>query len=390
MTVEHRGSQALFQAALAAGEDPTNKARGLKALHQSWAEGTRIPSLVRPVVARSWSRAGAQYKDIVPLDLATVRERRESNEELNGLVELFKDRLLSLATQAGNQLVISDSQGYVLWVLGPSMIRRRSDDIGFVAGARWREGDVGTNGIGAAMAERTPVQIFGPEHAREEQHSWVCTSAPVSNPATSSLVGTITLAGSFRTAHPHSLALVSSVAHEAELLLRGEHDLKMQRLELAATLPEGAYLLVDSQGSVASARGYSISGRISLPPALEEGRNWIIGIGAVDARRTAGGWLLQRADEQVTLELCAGGLQEALVHTPSGTTRIGLSAKHWQILELLASCPAGATAAQLQELWPAQTPNVTIRAEISRLRGRLRGLIASRPYRLMVPVYRQP
>ena len=156
MTVEHRGSQALFQAALAAGEDPTNKARGLKALHQSWAEGARIPSLVRPVVARSWSRAGAQYKDIVPLDLATVRERRESNEELNGLVELFKDRLLSLATQAGNQLVISDSQGYVLWVLGPSMIRRRSDDIGFVAGARWREGDVGTNGIGAAMAERTP------------------------------------------------------------------------------------------------------------------------------------------------------------------------------------------------------------------------------------------
>lgn len=71
-----------------------------------------------------------------------------------------------MATQAGIQLVISEVQGYVLWVRGPSTIRRRSDGIGFVTRARWREGDVGTNGIGVAMAGEGPVQNSGPEHVR--------------------------------------------------------------------------------------------------------------------------------------------------------------------------------------------------------------------------------
>lgn len=385
MTVETFGNCASFQAALTAGEDPALKARSLKALHRQWVEGARIPTVVRPVVARSWSRAGALEKDIVPLDSSAIRERRESNEELNGLMGLFKDRLLSLAAQAGNQLVISDRQGYVLWVQGPATIRRRSDGIGFVSGARWRESDVGTNGIGAAMAEKAPVQIFGPEHAREEQHSWVCTSAPVISPSTAALVGTITLAGSYRTAHPHSLALTTSVAAEAESMLRAAHMLKMQRLELGTALPDGEYVLVDTRGSVAAVRGYSVGSRVSLPRAMEEGRNWIAGLGLVEARGTAGGWVLQRAEERISLELKAGAAPEAIVHSASGSARIALSAKHWRIMELLVSCPAGVTPGQLQELWPAGTPNVTIRAEISRLRAKLHGLIASRPYRLVVP-----
>ncbi|WP_345473413.1 GAF domain-containing protein [Glutamicibacter ectropisis] len=388
MTVEYRGPEALIQAALTAGEDPSAKARSLKALHQSWAQGTRIPTVVRPVVARSWSRAGALEKDIVPLDASSIRELRESNQELSNLVDLFKDRLLSLATQAGNQLVISDAQGYVLWVLGPSTVRRRSDGIGFVTGARWRESDVGTNGIGAAMAEKVPVQIFGPEHAREEQHSWVCTSAPVINPATASLIGAITLAGSFRTAHPHSLALVSSVAREAETHLRANHALRMQRLELTNQLPEEEFILVDSQGSVAASRGFSVSERISLPVGLEEGRSWISGFGSFNVRQVPGGWILTRTHEHLKLEVTSGSLRQIMVHSAGETTQIALSEKHWQILELLVEHPAGLTTDELRSLWPAMTPQVTIRAELSRLRSKLPGMIASRPYRLVVPVFR--
>lgn len=388
MTVEYRGPQTLIQAALAAGEDPAAKARSLKALHQSWAEGTRIPEVVRPVVARSWSRAGALEKDIVPLDAMAIRDLRESNEELTSLVGLFKERLLSLATQAGNQLVISDGQGYVLWVLGPSTVRRRSDGIGFVSGARWRESDVGTNGIGAAMAEKVPVQIFGPEHAREEQHSWVCTSAPVLNRATASLVGTITLAGSFRTAHPHSLALVSSVAHEAEAALQAQHSLKMQRLELTNELPDGEFILTDPQGLVAASRGYSVGGHINLPVGLEEGHFWIAGLGAVDARQAAGGWIFTKTQHQLRLEMSSETLRQVIVHSHEGSTQISLSEKHWQIVNMLAKHPLGLGAEQLKSLWPASTPQVTIRAELSRLRAKLPGVIASRPYRLVAPIVR--
>jgi len=386
MTVEQRGPRGLIQAALTAGEDPAAKARSLKSLHQSWAEGTRIEEVVRPVVARSWSRAGSLGKNIVPLDASAVREKRESNEQLVDLVDLFKDRLLSMATQAGNQLVISDEQGYVLWVLGPSTIRRRSDGIGFVSGARWRESDVGTNGIGAAMAEMLPVQIFGPEHAREEQHSWVCTSAPVVNPATTALVGTVTLAGSFRTAHPHSLALVSSVAKEAESLLLAEHKLKMQRLELTSELPQGEFVLVDSHGSVAASRGFSTGGKVHLPPGLAEGHVWVDALGPVDALRTVGGWIFTRTKEGMSLQLCFGPQRQVMIHAATGTSLVVLGEKHWQIIELLSRHTHGVDAEQLRLLWPPSTPQVTIRAEISRLRAKLPGVIASRPYRLVVPI----
>lgn len=389
MTVEHRGARAMIQAALTAGEDPTAKARSLKSLHQTWVQGTRIPEVVRPVVARSWSRAGAIEKEIVPLAATAVQDLRESNEQLLGLVELFKERLLSLATQAGNQLVISDGQGYVLWVLGPSMVRRQSDGIGFVSGARWRESDVGTNGIGAAMAERVPVQIFGPEHAREEQHSWVCTSAPVISPINSALVGTVTLAGSYKTAHPHSLALVSSVVKEAESKLLIEHAMKMQRLELSSELPEGEYLLVDHQGFIAASRGIGATGKVHLPPKMLEGRCWVDGLGSMDARPTAGGWILTRTTEQISLELCPGPERQAIIHCTSDTTLVPLGERHWQIIDLLYRNARGVNAEQLRTLWPPLTPQVTIRAEISRLRAKLPGLIASRPYRLAVPAFIQ-
>lgn len=386
MTSEQTRARGGLQAALGAGDDPLSAARRLLPLHSRWAEGAQIPEDVRPVVARSWARAGARANDIHPIDAGELRARRVEDRELSGLLPLLKERLLPLATQAGNQLVISDAQGYVLWVLGPSMVRRRSDGIGFVTGARWRETDVGTNGIGAAMAERTPVQIFGPEHAREEQHSWVCTSAPLQNPATGKLVGAITLAGSFRTAHPHTLALATSVAAEAQGELLREHERNMHRLHSATGLPDGDFVLIDEHGAVAASRGYNTSSRLVVPTSLNEGLLWVPGLGAMVTRRVQGGWLLIASEVQTVLELSALPYPQARIRTGDRCTQIMLSPRHWQILELLAAHPHGVASAMVQDLWEGGASPVTVRAEISRLRGKLGGLIASRPYRLLVPV----
>ena len=95
------------------------------------------------------------------------------------VVPLLKVRLLPVATEARNELNISDAEGYPLWMSGPRPARRHSNGLGFVEGARWRESDVGTNSLGTAMEELRPVQIFESEHARDNQHGWVCASAPV-------------------------------------------------------------------------------------------------------------------------------------------------------------------------------------------------------------------
>jgi hypothetical protein len=376
-----------LEAALAAFEDPAAKARSLMPLHRTWTNTDIIPAPVRPVVARSWQRQSLKNPAIRPLGTEDVVDRRERAAVLSGLVPLLEDRLLQLAADAGNELVISDDEGYVLWVAGPSPIRRRSEDIGFIAGARWRETDVGTNGLGAAMAERTAVQIFGPEHAREEQHTWVCTSAPIIEERTGQVLGAITLSGSYRTAHPHTLALVSATAREAAGLLSARHDRELHLLAASVPAPAGRHVLVDDQGWVAHSAGFGVGTRLRLPGTLCAGGAWLPELGAVVAEPVPGGWLLHGGNHasEASLELCLAPVPLAVVIQDGQRTEIRLSERHGEILALLVANPAGLDAHSLMEQLPGITTTVTVRVELSRLRTRLGGLIESRPYRLGLP-----
>jgi len=63
-------------------------------------------------------------------------------------------------------------------------------------------------------------------------------------------------------------------------------------------------------------------------------------------------------------------------------TEIAPHPRHAEILLLLSQCPAGRTAAELSTaIFGCPDHAVTVRAELSRLRGTLGGLIDHRPYR---------
>lgn len=381
-----------LEAALAAFEDPAAKARSLMPLHRAWADTAAIPSHVRAVVARSWQRQSLKNPALSHLGTQGISDRRERAAVLTSLVPMLEDRLLQLAADAGNELVISDDEGYVLWVAGPSPIRRRSEEIGFVAGARWRETDVGTNGLGAAMAERTPVQIFGPEHAREEQHTWVCTSAPIIEARTGEPVGAITLSGSYRTAHPHTLALVSATAREATGLLATRHNRELHTLALSEPTPVGRYVMVDAQGWVAASEGFGTGARLRLPGNLVAGACWLPELGAVVAEPLSGGWLLRGTGvaSAASLELRWTPTPVAVIVQDGLRTEIRLSERHGEILALLIASPGGLDAHQIMERLSHAGTRVTVRAELSRLRAKLGGIIESRPYRLSMPAAIQP
>ncbi|MFE1961296.1 GAF domain-containing protein [Streptomyces sp. NPDC059479] len=88
-----------------------------------------------------------------------------------------------------------------------------------------------------------------------------------------------------------------------------------------------------------------------------------------------------------SVRLSALGRDEALLMTAG--RRVRLSRRHSEILTLLARRPGGATGDELLvELYEDESVNpVTLRAELSRLRGLLgAGLLRSRPYRLAVRV----
>ncbi|MBU6530598.1 GAF domain-containing protein [Streptomyces mayonensis] len=86
-------------------------------------------------------------------------------------------------------------------------------------------------------------------------------------------------------------------------------------------------------------------------------------------------------------ELAALGRDEALLG--AGGRRVRLSRRHSEIVVLLAHHPEGLTGDELLcALYEDETvPPVTLRAELARLRGILGpGRLASRPYRLTMPV----
>lgn len=376
-----------LEPALAALEDPVTKARSLLALHRSWLNTEAIPELVRSVVARSWSRQSPTNKPTGPLSTADVMSRRDRASVLTAMVPMLEDRLLQLAADAGNELVISDDEGYVLWVSGPSQIRRRSEDIGFAVGARWRERDVGTNGLGAAMAEGTPVQIFGPEHAREEQHTWVCTSAPILQASTGAALGVITLSGSYRTAHPHTLALVSSTAREAASILAAQHHQELHQLTITTRMPTTRFVLIDAHGWVAHAEGFGVSPRIRIPASIQAGGTWLPELGAVMVEPVDGGWLLHGTSSSTgaSLELVMSAHPMAVITQGGKLTEIRLGERHMEILELLIAHPEGLDAHTLMAHLPGYSTTVSVRAELSRLRAKLGVTIEPRPYRLTLP-----
>jgi hypothetical protein len=342
------------------------------------------------VIARSWGRQRPEDERVsLPISGHDLVGRRERSRLLASVVPLLRERLLPLANEAGNELVISDDEGYPLWMDGPSPVRRRSDGLGFVEGARWRESDVGTNSLGTAMEELRPVQIFGPEHAREDQHAWVCTSAPILDRRTRTPLGVVTLSGSFRTAHPHTLMLITMAVREAVDKLAGEHERDLRRVARAseAYAAHGRFVVVDRHGWVARAEGYGVGERVWVPSSLRAGSLWVPGIGHVTAQEIAGGWLL-REDESASsasLELVRRPVPRVLVTSGGSTVEIALSERHREMVELLVRHPAGLDAQALMASLAGATTPVTIRAEMSRLRKRLGGLLESRPYRLTVP-----
>lgn len=361
--------------------------------------GARPPAggpVPRAEIAASWRRMALCGLDpsggpaVAPLPEAEV-ERRWSASALARVVPGLA-RSLESVVDAGQLVVVSDDEGRVLWRRGTPRVRRMADDLGFVRGSAWTEGNVGTNAIGTALVLGAPVQIRGGEHFVESHTRWGCAAAPVTDPWTGRSLGVVDVSGPSRTLHPAELALVEMAARLASVELLEEHRTRLDRLrgQAAPVLARisGPALVVDPDGHLAAASGLRAPDRVALPDGLADGQVWLPRLGAAHAESLAGGWLLRLAGAEepgpARLVLDLEREPEVRVSGPNGEWTQRLSRRHAEIL--LALVQAGATgrgASDLAEdLFAAPGRLVTVRAEVSRLRRVLGGLLLTQPYRL--------
>lgn len=291
---------------------------------------------VRPVVWDSWHRSlgsgvdpdgGGPDVDLVDDALRAYRDAHP----LAAVMPLIRRLLVEDAESDKMIVAVTDAAGCLLWVEGDARLRSQAEGINFVEGANWGEAQAGTNAPAIALALDHCVQVYGSEHFHRRVQPWSCSAAPVHDPMTGQLLGALDVTGGDHVASPHMLTLVRAAAAAAEA------ELRWQRLR---TVP-----------------------------------------GKVDLRRVA-----DPPPRSATLEVL--GRDRGYLSLPG--RQVELSLRHSELLLLLSEAAVsgeGRTAEQLMHETHGTASEVTVRAEMSRLRGAVgQDVLASRPYRLTRPI----
>ncbi|MFI5533180.1 GAF domain-containing protein [Kitasatospora sp. NPDC051853] len=361
----------------------------------------------RPEIGDSWDRLrrlgldpdrGREARRIGPAEL----EHRRRETHLSEILPVLRATLLLPTSTTPLILAIADGEGHVLWHEGERPLLRTADSIGFETGARWVEDEVGTNGIGLALRVRRPVQVHSAEHYLRSHHSWTCVAAPVHDPRTGRLLGAVNLSGPARSMAPYLLQLAATGARLAEAELRARQLEALHRLRTVATpllaRVDRPAVVVDNEGWTAATVGLPPVPRLRLPAEGLGGspRVWLPTLGECAVEPLAEGWLIRPTGSPgpdgpdgpgdgslITLDLRHAARPELTVEGAVGRWSHGLSPRHAELLLLLAVHREGLSAARLSEaLFGDPSRTVTVRAEVSRLRRYLGGLLDHRPYRL--------
>ena len=381
--------------------DLVARARMLRRARDAVLDGRSPPGIVRGVVLDSWHRSMRAAVDPARPAPRLVGEgdaaARLASHRLGEIAPIVRSMLGGVARDARHIVVICDSRGMVLSAEGHPEMLDAAGANRVVPGALLGESAVGTNAIGTALYLDHPLQIFSAEHFNRLFHGWTCAAAPVHDPGTGALLGCIDISGSFRTAHPHSVALVTAVARVAEAHLalgaaRQDAYLRERYLALVMRDARRPSALVTRRGRVVVSSPPAWLGDAVEVPAgaaaftLPSGEDV-----AVEALENGEAFVLWRTDAarptptRPRVRILALGRHRAVLEQIGG--RVELSPRHSEILTLLALHPDGLGSEELAaEIHGTHVKAVTIRAEMSRLRRRLGCLLVGAPYRLVAEI----
>jgi AraC-like DNA-binding protein len=145
------------------------------------------------------------------------------------------DDLGSLFFQCGNEvladlhstlagepvsLMLTDAEGVVLSRLsGDRGLLQALDDVHLAPGFAYAERDVGTNGLGLALADRVPTLVRADQHYALSLCTFTCAAVPVFDPASGRLEGSVNLTTWSRSSSDLLLALARSAASNTTALM---------------------------------------------------------------------------------------------------------------------------------------------------------------------------
>src|SRR5215217_7699915 len=133
-------------------------------------------------------------------------------EVLAGLHQTLLDEPLSL--------MLTDAEGLVLnRFSGDSSLLRALDRVYLAPGFAFSEREAGTNGLGMALADRTPSLVRAEEHYSASLRTYTCAAVPVVDPVSGRLEGSVNITTWSKTSPGLLLALAQSAATNTSTLM---------------------------------------------------------------------------------------------------------------------------------------------------------------------------
>lgn len=179
-------------------------------------------------IQRSWQRCAetglsVDLKSEIELaNQGAMSELREQNASLLAQAQPEMENLYSHILNTQNMVILSDSGGTILHAMGNSDFMGRAQRVALQPGVSWREDITGTNAIGTALIEKSPVFVGGAEHYFERNTFLNCSAAPILDPA-GSVIGVLDISGDHRQPQEHTMALVRMSAQMIENRLFNAH-----------------------------------------------------------------------------------------------------------------------------------------------------------------------
>jgi transcriptional regulator of acetoin/glycerol metabolism len=219
--------------------------------------------LLRTEIRDSWQRClDAGLDPALPPreSRMTSRELRALIEQDSYLVHLARAEFKKLQKQIpGDNFVIgfANREAVLMDVISSSPSVRGASEV--IPGFDWKENVRGTNALGTAAVNRSPVSVHSLEHFFRDYSGLTCTSAPVTDPE-GVVVGILDVSSDCHSRQQQTMSLIcmSALHMEAELFReRFRSDIILQfhsRDEFANTLDAGLIALDDEGGVLRSNR----------------------------------------------------------------------------------------------------------------------------------------
>ncbi len=111
--------------------------------------------------------------------------------------------------------ILTDNEGCILNVIGDEDILTEAFSFKMIPGAYMDEKSIGTNAMGTALEERSPIQVSGSEHFINVYHRWTCSACPIKD-MDGNIIGVLDLTGYSESVHSHTLGMVVAGAKAIE------------------------------------------------------------------------------------------------------------------------------------------------------------------------------